>query len=154
MTTEFNPAFVLALSQTYVEELPTNEKNHPMILYYFANIGHKWVQNDEYAWCAAAMNSWLKDSGYESFSKLNAKHFLKLPSIPDDPVMGKDIAIFHRQIEKYGRGPDNPYGHVAWYVCEDETKIIVLGGNQYNKVCVRDYPKENLVGYRRPQRIS
>ena len=153
MTIEVNPAFWLALSQTYVEELPGVESNHPMILYYFKNIGHKWVSNDEYAWCAAAMNSWLKDSGYQWYSKLNAKHFLNLPMIPDDPQTGKDIAIFHRRTEKYGRGSSNPYGHVGWYIAENDKYIIVLGGNQYDKVCVRGYPKENLIGYRRPQRV-
>jgi len=53
-----------------------------------------------------------------------------------------DIVIFQREGSDW-------QGHVGFYVEETETHIVVLGGNQDNKVGYKLYAKSNLLGIRR-----
>ncbi|MCB1713295.1 MAG: hypothetical protein KDH96_12745, partial [Candidatus Riesia sp.] len=59
-----------------------------------------------------------------------------------EPKIG-DIVVFWRGTR------DGWQGHVAFYIREDADGIFVLGGNQSNQVCIAEYPKNQLLGYRR-----
>ena len=41
-------------------------------------------------------------------------------------------------------------GHVGFAVREFEHTVLVLGGNQNNQVCLKHYPRAQLLGYRWP----
>jgi uncharacterized protein (TIGR02594 family) len=94
------------------------------------------------AWCAGFVNAVEKECGREGTNKLNAQSYLKYGTVVDKPVLG-DIVVFKR-----GKLPWQ--GHVGYYISEDDDNILVLGGNQNNKVCYKYYPKASLLGYRRP----
>ena len=62
------------------------------------------------------------------------------------PVRGC-IVIFKRVCPN---GNPNVCGHVGFYMGETPTRITLLGGNQDDEVNVKNYSKENLLGYRLP----
>ena len=130
-----------ALSQYGVKEIP-GEENNPVILEYFKEIGHSWVQEESTAWCSAYVNWCAKRTGYEYTGKLDARSWLSVGNVVTEPEVG-DVVIFWR-VKK-----DSWYGHVGFYISEDEHYIYVLGGNQSNMVNISPYPKYRLLGYRR-----
>ena len=133
--------FLLASTQIGVEEVP-GIKNNPIIMDYFADIGHEWVQCDELAWCSAFVNWVAKNCGYIYTGKLNARSWLEIGSEVQYPLPG-DIVVLYRN------GKDSIYGHVGFYAGKTDSWIMVLGGNQSNKVCIKQYHIERLLSYRR-----
>jgi len=119
-------------------------KHNPKVLEYFKEVGHGWVKDDETAWCAAFAGYCLKKTGYLTSGKLNARSFLDLPNAGITAPRLGDILIFWRIAS------DSPYGHVGFYIAENDDNYWVLGGNQSNMVCIREYPKLRLLGIRRP----
>ena len=97
------------------------------------------------AWCAAFVNTILKQSGFEGTNSLQARSFLNYGSVTKHPEYG-DIVVF-------ARGRDQWAGHVGFYVGEEIIEgvryILVLGGNQRKEVNVAYYPANLLLGYRR-----
>ena len=97
------------------------------------------------AWCAAFVNTILKQSGFEGTGSLQARSFLQYGSVTRVPEYG-DIVVFSR-----GRG--QWAGHVGFYVGEETIEgvryILVLGGNQRKEVNVAYYPANYVLGYRK-----
>ena len=95
------------------------------------------------AWCAAFVNSTLKQSGVEGTGKLNARSFLDWGTPVDTPQRG-DVAIF-------SRGDRNGWqGHVGFFDSyADDGRINVLGGNQSDSVSIAPYAANRLLGFRR-----
>ena len=96
------------------------------------------------AWCAAFINGALGAKGVKGTDKLNARSFLNWGEEVVEPSKG-DVVVFSRG------NPSGWQGHVGFYVgpSEREGYIRVLGGNQGNKVSIKDYPTNQLLGYRR-----
>jgi uncharacterized protein (TIGR02594 family) len=130
-----------ALSQYGVTELPGDQHN-PMILRYFAEIGHEWATTDETAWCSAFMNWVALQCDRERSGKLNARSWLNIGEEIESPIIN-DLVIFWRESKNSWKG------HVGLYVNDIGDDIYCLGGNQNNMVCVKTYPKDRLLGYRR-----
>lgn len=133
--------YELALSQYGVKEIP-GEKDNPVIVNYFNEIGQKWVKDDETAWCSAFVNYCCKKTGYPMSGELNARSWLEVGKEASTPKLG-DIVVFWRT------NRDSWKGHVGFYIGENDYYIFVLGGNQDNMVCVAEYPKYRLLQYRR-----
>lgn len=97
------------------------------------------------AWCAAFVNTILKQSGFEGTNSLMARSFLQYGSITRVPEYG-DIVVFKR-------GRNEAAGHVGFYVGEEVVEgvryILVLGGNQRKEVNIAYYPANLLLGYRK-----
>lgn len=103
-----------------------------------------------YEWCAAFVNSILalhNIPGSESVSNnpLLARSFLDWGIPTDQPEYG-DIVIFKR-------GKAGWQGHVGFYIdtitVDGVKKILVLGGNQNNRVGFAEYSASRLLGYRK-----
>ncbi len=131
-----------ALGQYGIKEIP-GVKNNPEIMKYFKEIGCKWVQDDETAWCSAFINWCAKSVAKPYTGKLNARSWLDI----GEPIEGfqktGDIVIFWRE------DPKGWKGHVGLFISETKDVIYTLGGNQDNQVCIKPYPKSRLLGYRR-----
>lgn len=95
------------------------------------------------AWCADFVNATLRQSGLPGTNSGMARSFLNYGQPVDTPQKG-DIAVFSRG------DPNGPYGHVGFYEGEDANGVRVLGGNQGNAVASAVYPRERLLGFRRP----
>ena len=131
-----------ALSQYGIRERQGTEINSLDIVGYFKEIGHSWVKTDETAWCSAFVNWVAKTSGYEYSGKLNARSWLEAGRKTAYPQMG-DIVVLWRVSKNDWRC------HVGFFVRESNNFIWILGGNQDNSVCIKAYPKERLLQYRR-----
>jgi uncharacterized protein (TIGR02594 family) len=136
-----------AFSQYGVEEQPGENNNSPEIMSYFNVIEQTWVKNDEVAWCSAFINWAAKMTGYEMSDKLTARSWLHIGSRVDNPGLG-DVVILWRV------KPDSWQGHVGLYITNDENWIWLLGGNQSNKVCIKKYHLNRVLGYRRLNKLN
>lgn len=117
-------------------------KHERKILEFFAEAGHGWVKDDETAWCAAFAHAMLGRAGVEGTGSLAARSYLEWGRPAAKPRRG-DVAVFKR-------GRSAWQGHVAFYLGETASHVLVIGGNQGNAVSVARYPKTSLLGYRRP----
>lgn len=134
--------YEIALGEYGVREI--KGKGHtPRILQYFHEIGHKWVDTDETAWCAAFVNWCLLQSGLPMTGRLNARSFLNYGEPVDTPQLG-DIAVLWRVSRTSWKG------HVAFYNNTQDKFLNLLGGNQMNRVRISAYPNERLLEFRRP----
>lgn len=129
----------LAFSYEGLKEVP-GKKHNPEILMFFADAGFPGVKDDETAWCAAFANAILARSGLPGTNSLAARSFLNWGKATESPRRG-DLVVF-------SRGKSSWQGHVAFYLGETKTHVIVIGGNQRNEVNVSTYSKETVLGYR------
>lgn len=109
---------------------------------FFRKAGGQTLDPSETAWCAAFVNSVLGAHGKGGTDSLAARSFLSYGEPVTTPSRG-DIVVLRR-------GTQGWQGHVGFYVGEEGDNILVLGGNQSNKVSIDKYPKRRLLGYRRP----
>lgn len=130
-----------ALSQYGVKEVP-GTNNNPIIMGYFHDIGHTWVQGDETAWCSAFMNWVAKMNDKQRSGQLNARSWLGTGEPVSCPLIG-DVVVLWRE------SPESWKGHVGLFIRDDGDFIWVLGGNQNNQVNISPYRKSRLLGYRR-----
>ncbi len=127
-----------------VKEWPGKNKNNPVVMDYYAEAGHSWVQSDEVPWCAAFVGAMLERAGVHSTRRLNARSYLDwgLSLSPASPEPGC-ITVFRR-------GANPAHGHVAFFHKHHGNTIEVLGGNQRNSVNLAHYKTADLLGFRWP----
>ena len=140
MTDLFHEAF-----KYYGLEEITGRENNPDILLMFAEIGYDWVQEDEVSWCGAFINYLCKRLGYERSGKLDARSWLKMGLDLNKPELGCIVVLWRESIVSWK-------GHVGFWVNEDNRYVYILGGNQDDTVCIKRYPKERILGYRKLRR--
>ena len=116
--------------------------NNPNVLKYFSEIGHSWVKDDDTPWCAAFLSWVLLRANRGSPKTLLARKFLEYGQPTTIPETG-DIVVLWR-IKKEG-----PYGHCGLFIKETAKGIFVLGGNESGMVRISEYPKYQLLGYRK-----
>lgn len=119
------------------------EGHNPKVVQYFADVGHSWVTDDETAWCAAFVGAMLKRAGMPHTGKLNARSYLEwgVPVHLDYAKPG-DLVVLWRE------SPDSWKGHVAFFVRREGDNVILLGGNQSNRVNEQAYPVDKILGVR------
>lgn len=95
------------------------------------------------AWCAAFVGGVIGANGGEGTGKLNARSYLEWGEAVAEPKEG-DVVVFSRG------DPNGWQGHVGFFKgYDDKGNILVLGGNQGNKVSIQAYPRERFLGARR-----
>ena len=137
-----NDILITALSQYGVKERP-GAADHPQILNYFDTLGFDGAKlHDETAWCSAYANWVAKMAGYEYSGALTARSWLSIGTSTDTPEPG-DVVVLWRE------SPKSWKGHVGFFIKETKRYVYVLGGNQRNSVCIKAYPKERLLDYKK-----
>ena len=140
-------ALLLEMLKYYGLKEVFGSKHNPEIVKMFHDIGYNWINDDETAWCSAALNYFCKKLGYERSGKLNARSWLNMTIKVTKPEMG-DIVILWRD------NPNSWQGHVGLYISDDKDKIYILGGNQDNMISIRSYYKSRVLGYRKTELID
>jgi len=135
-----NKLLEIGLTQYGVKEIVGGEHN-PVILGYLDDIGFGYINDDETPWCSTFVNWCALKAGLERTGKLNARSWLDIGEPVENGQLG-DVVIFKRGTKEW-------QGHVAIYIKETPNYIYVLGGNQGNQVNIRQYPKSDLLGFRR-----
>ncbi|MGO4171295.1 C40 family peptidase [Bosea sp. TAF32] len=115
----------------------------PRILEMFRLSGHGQVRSDEQAWCAAFVGACLVLSGYASSRSLMARSYLNLGAKLEEPREGCIVVLSRNEA-------NSSYGHVGFFLREDDEHLFVLGGNQRDSVTVSSYSKSRLLGFRWP----
>lgn len=135
----------IAWAELGVQETSGNAAT-PAILRYFRDAGRGDITSDEVAWCAAFAGACLERGGIPQTiapaRALLARSYLDVGAPIDKPRVGA-LAIL-------SRGSDPVHGHVGFVVGETDNDLVLLGGNQSNRVSVAHYPKSRLVGLRWP----
>ncbi|MFA0964567.1 TIGR02594 family protein [Roseivirga sp. BDSF3-8] len=108
--------------------------------------------SDETAWCSAFMNWCVEMAGYAGTNSawaLNWRHWGQ-----EAEARRGAIAVFKRFVFKNDQR--YTFGHVGFYLGRDPDKderVLILGGNQGNRVKVSSYPVKSrsyeLLGFRR-----
>lgn len=99
------------------------------------------------AWCAGFANAVLGASGVRGTGSLTAKSFLEWGKPTDQPSKG-DVVVLHRG------DPSSWQGHVGFFVGFQGDKVLILGGNQGNRVSVQAFPRDRIAGFRVPPRAG
>jgi len=133
----------VARSYLGLKEYP-GAKHNDVIVDFAAAVGHSWVKDDETPWCASFVGAVLAQVGLPHTGKLNARSYLTWGDAVDlEDAEPGDIVVFWRG------SPSAATGHVGFYAGRaDNGGIIVLGGNQGNKVSKATYPADRLLAVR------
>jgi uncharacterized protein (TIGR02594 family) len=119
-------------------------KHNPLIVAMWKWIKRGGIKDDETPWCAAFVGSCLEKAGIQSSRFESARSYLKFGMRLDYPRYGC-IAVFER----------NGGGHVGFVVGkDDEGRLMILGGNQGDKVGIAPFEATRLLGYRWPEQVS
>lgn len=136
-----------ALQEYGVKEI-VGSKDNLRILKYFNELGFEGSKlKDETAWCSAFVNWVAKTSGYEYSGQLTARSWLRVGKSTSTPKVG-DIVVFWRE------SPTSWKGHVGFFIKDTKNFVYVLGGNQRNMVCIKAYPKYQVLDYKQLAHIE
>ena len=137
---DFIPSWYnIAKRELGVSEI-SGPKHNPRILEYLETVSNEF-KADEIAWCSAFVNFCIKKGRATGTNKANARSWLTWGRMTRNPGLG-DVVIFWR--DSIGSWK----GHVGFYAGQENKRILVLSGNQKNKVSFQYYPKKRLLGFR------
>ena len=126
--------------QSGVAEVPGPASN-PRIDAYLRTVG--LGPDDETPWCAAFTHWCLAEAGLMGTARPNARSYIHWGTPVGEPRLGAITVLW--------RGSrDGWQGHVAFLMDLTSSSILLLGGNQGNRVSVAAYPRDRLLGMRWP----
>jgi len=139
LITPFLPPWMpIAIKELGVSEVKGNLHN-PKILEY-----HKTTtlaaKQDEVSWCSSFVNWVMKQAGIKGTGLANAQSWLKWGVGIDVPIYGSIVVL--------KRGKEPWMGHVGFLVYDSKERMMILGGNQGDKVSIAPFSKKDLLGIR------
>ena len=135
----------LAQDEMGVEEID-GAKANPRIMEYFATCGGTWVSDDKTPWCGAFAGHSIASAGHSLPKEpLRARSWLAWGTPIEKPVLGCVVIL--------KRGTNPQQGHVGFFMqaTKDGAGVLVLGGNQGNRVSIQRFKKDDVLGYRMPE---
>lgn len=115
--------------------------NEPKILQWWKAIKRGGIKSDAVPWCAAFVGGCLEAVGIVSSRYESAKSYLTWGDKLDTPIYGC-IVVFSR----------DGGGHIGFVVgMDNKGRLMVLGGNQGDKVSIAPFDKSRVAGYRWPK---
>lgn len=107
---------------------------------------------DETAWCACFVNWSLRQvgqptNGMNAAAKKWIEFGIGLPR--STPQLGA-IAVVHKPPSRATADTTSSGDHVAFYVSGPADAPVLLGGNQGNKVCIKQFNGWSVLAYRWP----
>lgn len=140
--------YELAQSYRGTKEWPGKHRDNPVVMQFYRDVDHHEVQHDETAWCAAFVGAMLERCDIKSTRNLTARSYLNWGKKISKPKIG-DIVVFWRE------SPSSWKGHVGFFAgYTSGGKVLTLGGNQNNKVSVKAYSANSVLGFRRVKVIK
>lgn len=118
--------------------------HNSLIVGWWKKIKRGGIKDDETPWCAAFVGAMLEDAGIKSSRFESAKSYLSWGSKLAAPTYGC-VVVFQRE----------GGGHVGFVCGQDaQGRLLVLGGNQSDKVSIRAFKRDAVVGYRWPEEVA
>ena len=132
----------IAMRYVGTQEVGGDEDNYQVMAW--LKLDGDWPQHDEVPWCSAAMNGWAWLLRLPRSKSLAARSWLGVgkPVTNEEARVGYDVVVLKRP-------PSPTAGHVGLFAGWDGKNVLMLGGNQGNKVCVAPYAKSRILGIRR-----
>lgn len=124
-------------------DVGVNETDTPSVIFDYARDafigGYRSVKTP---WCSVANCAWFERIGIRSPRSAAARSWLKWGQKIDTPRLGA-VAVLRRGREAW-------QGHVGQYVADCGDFIKLLSGNTGDSVCVKLFPKGDVIEYRWP----
>jgi uncharacterized protein (TIGR02594 family) len=127
-----------------VKEYPGDADN-PRIIEYHSTTSYG-ARDDEVSWCSSFVNWCLSEADIEGTDNAGARSWLHWGMPLKQPIKGCITVLWRKS-------PNSWEGHVAFYVGDhpqNNSYILLLGGNQGDSVCVAAYEKLRVLGFRWP----
>lgn len=137
-----------------IREVP-GSSHHPLIQWWHSLCHLGMETPDEVPWCSSFVNGVCWDEQVPRSYSAAARSWLTVgrPLTLDHAQLGYDVVIFKRGPTPQP-GPEvtsGAPGHVGFFAGREGEDILVLGGNQGNRVGIARYPAQDLLGVRRLQ---
>jgi uncharacterized protein (TIGR02594 family) len=144
-------AFDLAQRYVGIAEI-AGDKDHPLVVWWLSLCGLTDCK-DETAWCSAFVNGIAWELRLPRSKSAAARSWLSIGRAVtlSEAEVGFDVVVLQRGTGKQP-GPDvlTAPGHVGFYAGRGAGgKVLVLGGNQGNAVCVEAFDEKQVLGLRR-----
>ena len=136
----------IALNEYGVAEIP-GDVNNPEVMKYYHETGRTWVSSETTPWCDAFADWVIMKAGGKPTPGLNARAWLKAGEVIKTPERG-DVVILWR------KSKDSWFGHVGFFIRENDKMIWLITGNQNNQVKISSFRKGRVLGYRRIKKIE
>lgn len=135
-------AFQLAKEEIGVHETGSN---NPKILEYLhaVDLDESDQETEETPWCSAFANWCIQKAGGKGTRNGYARSWLHWGKKLTIPEQGCIVVLWRGS-------PDSDSGHVAFFegYSQDRTHVKLLGGNQSDSVCIKEYPIRQVLGFR------
>lgn len=132
----------VARAEIGVKETPGVESTPRIDEYLAATRGH--ASGDETPWCSAFTNWVVQHSGDQGTGSKAARSWLSW-GLESLPVPGCIVVLWRGSVDSWR-------GHVGFLDHVDERgNVVLLGGNQGNRVSLRTYPRSRVLGFRVPR---
>lgn len=143
-------AFDVAQRFVGVKEVAGTASN-PLVLG-MLRLDSEWPTGDDVPWCSAFVNfiTWLLR--LPRSKSLAARSWLAIGKAVTlaNAEAGFDIVILKRGgIDEPGPEVIKAPGHVGFYAGRQDGRVLVLGGNQSDRVCLESFPESRVLGVRR-----
>lgn len=113
-----------------------------------------WPEDDATPWCSGAVNWWAFNMGLERSQSLRARSWLLVGKpVPIEKATGNTVVVLSRTRWRPGPEVIKAPGHVGVYLDHTHDKVLIVGGNQGNKVSERWYPRKHVLGLRKLGRV-
>jgi uncharacterized protein (TIGR02594 family) len=124
--------------------------SNPKVEDYIKAVTGKRADARNVPWCAYWLGGILEKTKNPSTKSGMARSYLQWGvDVTDEPWQQGDVVVLWR-----GRKNDRVTGHVAFLVSWDDDSMVLLGGNQGDKVCFQTFSSHKLLGVRRLRPIS
>ena len=145
VTNAFAPWFSKAMEYIGLREI-AGIKHAPLIVRMWSRIKMAGIKDDETPWCAAFVGSCLEENNIKSTRTGWALDYAKWGQKLDYPAQG--AIAYKKRVNSAGKVIG---GHVAFVAGQDEIgRVMLLGGNQGNKVGIDPFGVSGIMGYRWP----
>lgn len=136
-------AYIFALKELDVQEIEGKEHNERIIEYHSKTTLR--ATEDEIPWCSSFVCWCLEKAAISHTRSARARSYLTWGReiLPTDAQIG-DIVVLSRNVQN-----DAEAGHVGFVHFIDQHQLLVLGGNQKNKVGVNFYNRKRVLSIRR-----
>lgn len=135
------PWMTAAIKDLGVKEAP-GSANNPKVVGFWQMAKLSWIKDDATPWCAGFVNAKLEETGIKGTRAPNARSFVDWETHVNGWYYGCVIV--------FNRPPSKSNGHVAFLVAHSKTHVLVLGGNQDDKVSYAILPKWRIIAKQYP----
>lgn len=134
----------LTLARSYIGVAEIKGPQHnPKILELWKAAKLGGIKNDEIPWCAGFVGGILEMAGIQSTRADSARSYLNWGFHIGGPLVGC-VVVFERGASS---------GHVGFVVGRVGNNLVVLGGNQGDKVSIAPFDPARVIGYRWPSGV-